>query len=388
MNTSEKGIICDINDVTGYGPKEVRNRPDGNSYPLSNVLLQTIGHHHGSLHSLSDDFCLLFDIPTLSKTLKAKTNDFVAEIQDELGKQSVEYIKTLVLKRLRCDITKDWQIETDESWANRAKRQSKVAYGLVYEPHFDAFIDYNVTNINCMRCSRNIPHSSESCSKTHDGKEISSDKLGWECSKQLIHRTIDMVLQVNEEHDKSIALQVALDNDTNHSDQLEIIKTQRNIDVSKLDDINHALKGIKNDWKAAKATVVAIENEKFGRNPNGRKKACRIASNVISDTSCVYARKWIGRNLIENPQTFGTQHVMAVLDHMFAGEDHTTCPDWCKKKIDPEHITILPRGKYYDRNKETHQLAYDTLKPLLLARFSNENCQRLHGLPRTNGNEV
>ena len=32
-------------------------------------------------------------------------------------------------------------------------------------------------------------------------------------------------------------------------------------------------------------------------------------------------------------------------------------------------------------------MAYEAIKPLLQARFCTENCKRLHGLPRTNGNE-
>ena len=147
------------------------------------------------------------------------------------------------------------------------------------------------------------------------------------------------------------------------------------------------------EWEKAVQKWERAPKRTRGKKPKKPKKpkTCRRASNVLSDTSKAYARKYIGKNLVLNPDTFCTNHAIQVLDHMFAGKHlhHQTCPHWCQRKENPNHLTILPRGQYYDRfGDEDHELAYDTIKPFLESRFSEENCKRLHGLPRTNGNEV
>ena len=106
-----------------------------------------------------------------------------------MGLESVAHMKSVVLERLKNDVGENWKIGIDEAWANRARRQSKVAYGLVYEPYLDAFIDYNVTSMNCMKCSLEIPHSD--CKKSHDRTKVSSETLGWECTKVLVEKPLN-----------------------------------------------------------------------------------------------------------------------------------------------------------------------------------------------------
>ena len=131
----------------------------------------------------------------------------------------------------------------DEAWANRARRQSKVADGVVYEPFLDAFIDYNVESMNCMKCSLDVPHPDELCRKTHDRNTLTSDALGFECTKVLVARSIELVKSV----DPQIAVQIASDNDINYSECFESLRQEHKMDISKLDDVNHALKGINTD---------------------------------------------------------------------------------------------------------------------------------------------
>ena len=121
---SSNGMLFDVNNTTGYYQgEEVLERPTENSYPLSNVLLQTVGHHHGSLHSMSDDLCMLFDIPRISKGVKSKTNDLIASMQDGLGRESVDSMQNLVKSRLKTHADDDYRIGIDEAWAARARYQ-------------------------------------------------------------------------------------------------------------------------------------------------------------------------------------------------------------------------------------------------------------------------
>ena len=275
--------------------------------------------------------------------------------------------------------------------------------------------------MNCMKCLLDIQHSPATCTKTHDRKNTSSDALGWACTKQLIDRSVELLKEANKESNKSIGLHIASDNDCNYSSHLESLEQQNNFEIRKLDDVGHALKGINTDWDAAKRMVQSVEQQNFahaktlypkeleqwkeavklweqqpkqvrGKKPKKPKmpKRSHVASKVLSDLSKAYARKYVGKNLVLNPDSFGTHHAMQVLNHMFAGklQHHLKCPEWCQRKTNPKHLTTLPRGEYYDRfGNVHHKLAYDTIKPFFESRFSAENCKRLHGLPRTNGNE-
>ena len=120
MNTSETATIFDLTNVTGCTNRaKVMRQPTKDSHAPSSSLLQTVRHQHGSLYTLSDDMCLLFDIPVVDETVKAGTNDFIVTVQDELGQNSVKYMRKKVLDRLK-HVDEDWRMGTAEAWTCRA----------------------------------------------------------------------------------------------------------------------------------------------------------------------------------------------------------------------------------------------------------------------------
>ena len=82
---------------------------------------------------------------------------------------------------------------------------------------FDAVSDYNMLNLNCKKCTRNVAHSGGDCKKTHDRKSIGYDVLGIESSKVLKKSSMGKVVSVNNAYDKSMCLQVISDDDNDYS---------------------------------------------------------------------------------------------------------------------------------------------------------------------------
>ena len=100
------------------------------------------------------------------------------------------------------------------------------------------------------------------------------------------------VKSFNYKTGKNIGLQIISDNDEDSSSHFEKLP-KLGVDISKLDDVNHALKGINRDWQGAKENVKQVENRNHAMTSNERKKPSRRASNVLSKPSSAHARKYI-----------------------------------------------------------------------------------------------
>ena len=98
----------------------------------------------------------------------------------------------------------------------------------------------------------------------------------------LVEKTIELVKIVQN---KSIGLQIASDNGTNYSEHFRTLQKLHKMEISKLDDVNHAFKCIDRDWKTAKNKVMALENQDFAKTLGKKKKHSRKANNVLSTAS-------------------------------------------------------------------------------------------------------
>ena len=94
----------------------------------------------------------------------------------------------------------------------------------------------------------------------------------------LLERTIELVKTVQN---KFSGLQIAFDNDTNHSEHFQTLEKLHELKISKLAVVNHALKGIDRDWKTAKNKVMALKNQDVAKTLGKNKKPSSKASNVF-----------------------------------------------------------------------------------------------------------
>eukprot|EP01083_Nonionella_stella_P190981 707203_1 len=121
----------------------------------------------------------------------------------------------------------------------------------------------------------------------------------------------------------------------------------------------------------------------------------RKSSRCLSDKHATHYKELLKVCLNQNVDTFSTDHPVAILDHMFAGNDHDKhlklCPeinkDWCHYHTGRPHQTTMAYHKYMDRTNKYHKRAYEMVKSKVQKRFDDKLVHALRGAERTNGNE-
>eukprot|EP01083_Nonionella_stella_P303744 1052598_1 len=121
----------------------------------------------------------------------------------------------------------------------------------------------------------------------------------------------------------------------------------------------------------------------------------RKSSRCLSDKHATHYKELLKVCLNQNVDTFSTDHPVAILDHMFAGNDHDKhlklCPeinkDWCHYHTGRPHQTTMAYHKYMDRTNKYHKRAYEMVKSKVQKRFDDKLVYALRGAERTNGNE-
>ena len=147
-----------------------------------------------------------------------------------------------------------------------------------------------------------------------------------------------------------------------------------NVDLEKLDDINHTFKVVYKLFKQAYDNV-----------PKDVRRGCGLVKETAEH---VYRGLQIG--IIANPDTYSRKQVTQLMDHYWSGDNHTACPsEWCPKKKNPEYCPAINGGSYFDKEgNEVHKITYKEIMSLVNEYFTEERLKRLHGIPRTNDNEM
>ena len=347
-------VVMRINRVS-----EDVNRKTKDSYCLYSLLQNMVLLQHGVCDTYLETMSAFFDLPTYSTHTVNRDKRCAASIFTHISNKAM-----LEARRKEKNFIKNHKDPSfalrqsaDGAYANRARMKSKYCYMYLVSHAVKLVTDYDVL-----------------CILKHDNNVELCGSRGLEhkLAEKIVPKSLERVDKYAVQYDKHITLETVGDKDIEWTKICESLKeVGQNTNIVKIDDVNHVLGRIYDCVDDAKLKI-----------PKEKHRTCGLSVNFAD-----HLYRSVHKCLISKPDSFCWDDMVKILDHYFAGNDHSLCPkQWCPVLNVEFYAPALARGKYLNKSGGD-KLAYDSLKAELRAKFPDEQFIRIHGLPRSNENE-
>ncbi len=153
---------------------------------------------------------------------------------------------------------------------------------------------------------------------------------------------------------------------------------------------------VEDGYSTSDESVQTKSNKKQKKKKKKKKDitVSRKASRGLSKKHAIHFADNLKIILDNNPKTFCPDHPVALIDHMYAGNDceqHLKlCPainaTWCQFHTEKTHVTTMAHNKYLNRMDKRDAMSYNIIRARVATRFDEELCVALRGIgTSTNG---
>lgn len=326
------------------------------SCSLLGVLLNIICIEHGLQYSLFESMRAILGLPQWS-------NDSVSHHKKQAAKvvQSVADISVSKAKQQELDYIEHYPdaivpvtLSDDGAYGNKGGNNAHYAYLYHFNQSINKVTDYDIA-------------------EQKDG--VSAKKLEGILAKRILPDAIDRLGDVAKDNYKHVDVRLVADKDIAWSTVIEeeCIESD-DVHVTKVDDINHALKPIFRCVAEAKNSL-----------PDSERK---LSGLTVCFAKHLYRSVQFG--IYNKPDEYGWEDLKLAVIHYYSGGNHDQCrKDFCPVLNIQDYRPGLGGGTYMDRkNNPIHKKAFDALIKKLREQYTDDQFDRIHGMPRDNVNEA